>query len=195
MNIIFNDFKSMYKDENRPILDITYSDIAGADPNMVGLNIKLNQDYLNKYKGSKDSPGLMKDYLTTLQTEGITAYMPRTATQNLFTLGAQKSVLENLMDVTGEIKMDTYPDYFQNFSIKYNPSLGGYTASGMWRNGLDQNGEPNWDYHEANYTIGTDLNQLVRKYDQMLQETIRGNKAFDQVYAMNSKQNNQQYGG
>lgn len=195
MNIIFNDFKSMYKDENRPILDITYSDIAGADPNMVGLNIKLNQDYLNKYKGSKDSPGLMRDYLTTLQTEGITAYMPRTATQNLFTLGAQKSVLENLMDVTGEIKMDTYPDYFQNFSIKYNPSLGGYTASGMWRNGLDQNGEPNWDYHEANYTIGTDLNQLVRKYDQMLQETIRSNKAFDQVYAMNSKRNNQQYGG
>ena len=195
MNVIYNDFKSMYKDENRPILDITYADIAGSDANTIGMNIKLNQDYINKYKGTEKEKGLMADYMETLLTEGLTIYTQRQGAQNLFTAGMAKSPLERLMDVTGEIKMDTYPEYFQNFSIKYDPAVGGYTASGMWRNGLTQDGQPNWDYHSANYSINRSLDDLVTFYNQLLTETARSNKDFEQLYVMNSKQNQQQYGG
>lgn len=188
MNLVFTDYKRLRGDKSRPMLDITYSDIAGSDSNMVGLNIKLNQDYIKNYMGSEKDAGLMRESAETLMTSGMTVYMPRNKTQNLFTLGAEKSPLERMMNMTGQIKFDTYPDYIKDFAIKYNPDVGGYTAAGMYMNGFNEDGTPNWDYTEANYTSNTDLNQLVLEYDQMLRLTAKSNQHLESLMLKHQKQ-------
>jgi hypothetical protein len=179
---ILSDMMTIQKGEGRPLADVTYADIAGGNGSNVGINIKLtNQSYLNKYKGSKDNPGLFKDYMNQLANEGITIYMDRNKAKNVFTQGSKKSSLENLMDWTGKVDFDQSP-YFKDFAIK--AVEGGYNATGMIQSGIKEDGTLEWQYYDSFHQAGTDLNSLISKYDDFIATIHSQNAAIEKKYSL-----------
>lgn len=184
---ILNDVINIKKGEKMPMLTSTYADVAGGDGSKVGLNIKVtNNQYLEKYKGSAKTPGLYGPYIDKLATEGITMYMDRDKTQNAFTLGTQKSALENLIDWTSDIKFESSP-YTEDFTITRDKNTGSYKASGMVQGGLKEDGTPNWTYHDMDYPASQDLNTLVEDYDNWFNYKINVfNTANDKKFRLNN---------
>ena len=176
-NTLMSDLSTMTDDEDRPILNITYSDIAGGDGTKVGLNIKFNQKYLDQYKGTDKKPGLMED--TNLMYEGLTIYVDKSTASNLFTQSSKQSDLEKTMKWTGKLDFRQYPEYVKNFNVVSDPSTGNYKVSGHLMTGYNENNNPLWQYHEMSYPASTDLNDLVKRYDMLLQQVADKNKGFE----------------
>jgi len=186
LHTLYTDMKTNTKGKDRPILNVTYSDIAGGNSNVVALNIKMNEAYRKRYQGSEKNPGLYAD--ATLISDGFTIYMPRDKTQNLFTMGTLDSPIEKVMKWTGEIKFDTYPDYVNNFALKLDPMTGGYVVTGSYRAGLDENGKDLWyAYPRTHESRNQDLNELVAKYDLFLAQIVADNKAIEETWVRNNK--------
>ena len=183
---ILTDLQMMKKGESRPFVSITYADIAGGDGSKVGLNIKLlNESYINKYKGSKENPGLFRDYQSELSSQGITIYMDKDKTTNLFTQGTSQSVNEKLMSWKGKIDMDQ-SGYLDNFRIEQDKANGGYRAIGQVQMGLDQNGNPIWETLDK-YEGFADLNSIVSKYDKIIADINRQNYEIEKQYNLQNK--------
>ena len=177
---LYNDMILMKKGSNRPFLTVTYSDIAASDGNKVGLNIQVNEGYRKKYQGSKNQPGVMG----SLGAEGFTVYLDKNATQNLFTEGTKETHLEKTMKWSGQVTMDMYPDYAKDFKIESDPDNGNYKASGMMMTGLDEQGYPIWDYFENYHSFGTDVNDLVAQYHNLIGNVVNQNKAIENKWLL-----------
>ena len=179
--------------DTRPILDITYSHIAAGDRNKVGMNIKLNPAYMKLYAGSEDNPGLMRG--TDLATQGLTIVMDKKDTQNIFTLGMEKSPAETVMDFTGRVPLNSQPEYVKDAQVEVDENMGMYKASGMYMAGLLPDGNPNWNYFESYYSLSQDLNVILEKFEAMISETAAWNKALEKQYVANSRSNPTAYAG
>ena len=179
LKIVQSDFYRNPTGKNRPQLSVTYSDVAGSDPNTIGVNIKaINKKFLDDYKGSEKNKGLFYDNYNQLMTEGVTLYMDRDKASNIFTTASQKTSLEHLMSITGKVPMDNVAGgYTDNFNISVQDN-GTYKASGMIQTGLTPEGLPNWDYFETTHPGVSDVNSLVQSFDQILSDLREQNEAL-----------------
>jgi hypothetical protein len=148
------------KSASRLMPSITYSNIAGGSDDWVGMNMKFNQKWLNKYKGSDKNPGVTRPYMDELVTEGITMYVPKAQANNVFTASADKSSLDVLMDYNNEVTIPTYPKYTKD--IKIARSEQGYTQSGMYVTGKNEDGSYIWSSFSQDLPYTQDLATLVR---------------------------------
>lgn len=169
MNVFYRDLQATTK-VGKMRFTATYADVAGSDKNKVGLNIKFDPAYLNKYKGSSDdNPLIDKSKISELTSEGITMYMDQNKTNNLFTQGAKSSSMETLMDYTGEINLDHEPKYSKDFKIKADNGAGVYRLSGRYMDGLDpKTGKPTWYGWQGTEAYGEDLNDVINKYQTII---------------------------
>lgn len=193
VQILAADWRGRMDKDTRPILDVTYSHIAAGDRNKVGMNIKLNPAYMKLYAGSEDNPGLMRN--TDLATNGITVIMDKADTQNIFTLGMEKSPAETVMDFTGRVPLNSQPEYVKDAKVEVDENMGMYKASGMYMAGLLPDGNPNWNYFESYYSLSQDLNSILGKFEAMIAETAAWNKALEKQYVANSHSNPTAYAG
>jgi hypothetical protein len=178
-NLILGEFvrNNNSKDKNRIRPQATYSNIAGGNVNMVGLNLKPNPEYLKKLKGTAKQPGAYDNYLDGLAVEGLTVYMPKNETNNVFTEGSKKSTNELLMDHTGQIEFNAYPDYTKDLKIELDPNTGAYKTSGHILTGTDENGADEWGYIQSHDLPGTDLNALVNNIEAQIRAAAEHNQA------------------
>ena len=191
--ILAADWRGRMDKDTRPILDVTYSHIAGGDRNKVGMNIKLNPAYMKLYAGSEDTAGLMRG--TDLATQGLTIVMDKKDTQNIFTLGMEKSPAETVMDFTGRVPLNSQPEYVKDAQVEVDGNMGMYKASGMYMAGLLPDGNPDWNYFESYYSMSQDLNVILQKFEAMISETAAWNKALEKQYVANSRSNDHAYAG
>lgn len=171
MNAYETDFYTMsVKDKNRPITSMVYSDVAGGDANKMGVNIKFNADWIKKLKGTAKVPGALGDSYNDIATNGVTLYMDRDGAQNIITSGANKTSLEHLMSIVGEVDMDPAGGgYTDGFKIKAENGM--YVTSGQVQTGVDPTtGEKQWDYFQTMHDASRDVNDLTRQINGMLSE-------------------------
>lgn len=71
------------KDSDRPLGKVTYMDIALGDPNFKAVHIDFSPSYMDKYKGSEDTPGWGRN--EGIRTNGVTIYIPKSDADNDFT--------------------------------------------------------------------------------------------------------------
>ena len=176
-NQLYQDMINMKdaKDDDRPILNVVYQDIAGGDEGWTALNIKVNAPYVDQYLGSKENPGLTKGIDNQLMTEGLTLYLDKSAATNGFRQGVEKSPLEQTMYYTGKYDFDTYPDYTKDLRMTTNPE-GGYTVQGQVASGFKEDGTPNWKavYFPYN-SLSTDPTMVVAEVNAWLENVKQGN--------------------
>ena len=185
LQTLYQDMITNGSGEDRPIFQLTYSDIAGRDINKVAVNIKLSPKYAEKYKVNTDKGTGLIDDITTVTEQGITVYMDRNKTKNLFTTKANRSPEEVLMDWGGKIEYDSYPQYQKGLTIKKN-SAGGYTAEGSFRTGLDESGNPIFRPHYMNYP-NQNITAVTARYDQLLRQLAIENKQIDNAFKLKGK--------
>ena len=181
---LYIDMVTMKKGASRPMPTVTYQNIAGEDENMTALNIKFNQAYINKYKGSEDEPGITRDYKDALSTDGMTVYLPKNEATNIFAQSSQKSYLEKLMGWKGQLDLDSHPDYTKNMRIESDPNSGMYYARGKVMYGIDESGNPKWEDVNEPYAFNTDLNEMVTSWDSLLANIAQQNKAIVEEYTL-----------
>lgn len=171
MNAYETDFYSMsVKDKNRPITSMVYSDVAASDANKMGVNIKFNQNWMKKFKGTAKQQGMLGDSYDDILANGVTLYMDRDGATNIATSASGKTSLEHLMNITGVIPMDQAGGgYTEDFTIKAENGM--YKASGRVQAGVDPTtGEKQWEYFQTLHPGGKDINDLTKKINGMLSE-------------------------
>lgn len=175
---LFNDMLSQNdaKDQKRPMLSVTYQDIAGGNDKWTALNIKVtNENYLRKYIGSEKNPGLMREQKDLLMNQGITVYLNKDKATNGFRMASKNTDIDRVLGYTGEYDFDSYPEFTQSLKLKKLPN-GGYEVNGSIMAGLNEDGTPNWQPHYNPYHSPlTDPNQIVKDYQSLLQEISLGN--------------------
>ena len=181
---LYKDMATMKKGASRPIPTVTYQNIAGEDESMTALNIKFNQPYVNKYKGSEKEPGVLRPYMKELTTEGMTVYLPKSDATNVFAASSQKSYNEQLMSWRGQIDFDGHPNYSKDFRIETDKETGQYHARGKYAIGLDESGNTMWDEIDDVYAFNTPLDRLVSDYDGFLGTIASQNKAIVDAWTL-----------
>lgn len=185
LQTLYQDMITNGSGEDRPIFQLTYSDIAGRDINKVAVNIKLSPKYAEKYKENSDKgTGLISD-IEAISTKGITVYMDRNKTKNLFTTKANTTPEETLMEWGGKIEYDSYPQYQKGLTIRKNQS-GGYVAEGSFRTGLDENGMPKFRPHYMSYP-NQSITDVTARYDNLLRQLALENKQIDKAFKAKGK--------
>lgn len=179
-------FLTEKKGANRINASITFTPIALNNKGVAGLNIKFNQGFINKHKGSKDSQGLTYgDMGTTLAEQGLTIYLDKAQASNLFVKGIDKTPVEKLMDTSNEIDLNYVPEYFEDFKIKRNDYTGGYTVSGMIKNGIKEDGTAKWtSFGPIEHAAGKDLNNMVSQYGQLISKVTQMNDSIKKKYLL-----------
>lgn len=179
-------FNQLYSDMNarksptdakRPMLNVTYQDIAGGDSEWTAMNIKVNQPYLFQFVGSEKTPKMLSAAeANQLSADGFTVYLNKNGATNGFRQSVQKSPIEQTMFYTGKYDFDSYPQITQDLQLKQNPS-GGYILSGNVMAGVDTQGQPIWEpiYNPYN-SLGTDPSLVVADINNWLSEVNLGNQ-------------------
>jgi hypothetical protein len=140
INQIARDIKTKNKagDKSRPILDVTFQNIAGGSDDWTALNIKVDDKYANQYVGSEKNKGLLYDKRMQVQEGGITLYLKKDASENMFYKNAKTTPIESILEYTGEYAFDEYPEY-QDLKLEKLQN-GGLNLSGNVAYDLDENG-------------------------------------------------------
>lgn len=197
LNQIQTDLRTRNKatDKTRPILNVTYQDIAGNSDDWTALNIKIDDTYAKQYVGSKNNQGILYEKRNLLQTDGITLYLKKDAANNMFRNNSKTTDVETILEYTGKYAIDDYPDYTKD--LKITPlKNGGHMISGSVAYGIDDNGNLRYQpitqqYPDPNTDVNTIINSFrtnalrpaVQKvvYDQMGYNLTHGIKDPNQL--------------
>ncbi len=173
------------KDMKRPIMDVTFSNIAGGDSEWEAVNIKLNENYVKQYRGSSKTPRLMATgFGTDLTEQGITLYLNKGVANNGFHQGTEKTDVDIVLDHAGEYKLDDYPETTKDLTLK-KLNTGGYEVTGNILTGYDANGQPiHTPYYVPYNSPMTNPTQIVQDFNGLLREISLGNSTLLKQYNM-----------
>ena len=177
------------KDESRPLLDVMYQAVAGSSDEWSALHVKMNHPYMKGFVGTEANPGPLFGMSDQLQN-GFTVYLNDQTATNGFYKASQSSDVETLMHYTGEYKFDSYPEYTQNLKLKMN-NAGSYVLTGNIMNGLDQQGNINWNPIHIPYDqLGSDPNNMISDINSTLAQIAIDNQQLLMNYnSSNSTRN------
>lgn len=170
------------KNNKRPILNVTYQDIAGGNEEWTALNVKVNAPYLSQYLGSEKAPGLTRGIDSKLREDGFTIYLNKSNAQNGFRMGVEKSPVEQTMYYTGKYDFDSYPEYTRDLRLTPNPD-GGYLLKGQVMSGFKEDGSKDWNPIYVPYTsLATDPTAVVAEVNAWLDQVATGNEYMSLQY-------------
>jgi hypothetical protein len=184
---LLNDLIYQKKGDSRPLVTVTYSDLAASDASKVALNIKFNNvKYLNQYKGSEKEPLFAKGNIDNLSQNGITIYVDKGSANNLFTQNTKVTTNEVLMNYSGKIEFNQSP-YVKDLAITQDPQSGNYVLSGYGQAGLNPDGTPKWQYIQTASPMNLGLNDFVKKTDELVYQISQHNKLSEDKYKLQKK--------
>lgn len=167
LNQIQSDVRTRTKktDASRPILNLTYHNIAGGNNDWTAVNVKIDDTYAKQYIGTKDNQGLLYDRRTELQKDGITLYLKKDAASNMFYNNAKTTDIETILDYNGQYPIDEHPDIARNTVLKKLDN--GYMISGDLAYDLDQNGNVLYQpFTNQYYDPQTNVNTVIEQFRQ-----------------------------
>lgn len=109
-----------WDDADRMKGTVVYHPIAGGSPDMSAMEFVLDQDIIEKNRGTEKTPGLT--YGMTGNT--LTVYMPSNQVDNYLKTTSTKGPWQSIMDINGKIELND-PNVGST-SITYDQSTGGY---------------------------------------------------------------------
>lgn len=137
MNQMMTDFNSVNlkkPDAKRPKGTYTAQRIGGTNENYMAYTVHLDQDFINKYKGSAKAPGLTSE----LGMGGdITVFLPKNQVSNSFYKDTQYNMYDHIMDHDGEVVIDNIPNAGM---IKFSKVGNGVMATGYFEAVVDAKG-------------------------------------------------------
>jgi hypothetical protein len=141
------------KDQDRPILQVTYQDIAGGNSDWTAVNIKVDDAYASQYTGSKANKGLLYENRLALQGDGLTMYLKKDAASNQFYENSKYSDIDTVIHYNGEYEITDFPEEFNGTLSKMD---NGYMLQGTLFD-IDENGNPSEESFTQPYW-GQDVN-------------------------------------
>jgi hypothetical protein len=169
LNQLQSDFRTRNKkdDNGKPILNVTYQNIAGGSNDWTALNIKVNDGYVKQYIGTKDNPGVFYDRREELQKEGLTLYLKKDASTNAFYKNAKATDVDVIMDYNGQYLINEHPEISKNTVIK-RTDAGTHMISGSLAFGLDERGNTLFKpftlpYDDSQTNVNTIIEQFRRE--------------------------------
>jgi hypothetical protein len=138
------------KDKDRARFDMTIHPIIGNDAGKVGFTIKLDQEFIEKNKGSKDkgvTGGIGDGTITVvMDKEDVTAEAYKRLNKGLYT---------TLMEAYGQVNIDQFPNG-GNIRIKPTSNGQGYDVTGSFKVFDEETGEfRNMIYNETSNQFST----------------------------------------
>ena len=161
LGLAYQDMVNNPKGTTRLTPNVTYSHIAGGDDNWVAMNMKFNDAFSKKFKGTAKEPGLTNKLSDQLRNEGITMYVPKQDANNIFTNNAERTSLDILMDYNNEITIDSEPKYFKGARITRGPN--GYYQEGLYASGINEDGSFQWSNFQTPLPNNVDLTDAFNK--------------------------------
>jgi hypothetical protein len=183
MQIALHGLINENKGKNRPIMDVTYANVAGGDEGKVGLNVKFkNYDYLKRYLGSDKNPGPVGNIggIEPLMNEGVTIYMDKDKTNDLFTQGTRLTPLETVLLYDKKIDMTAHPDYTKNLNFEWDEMMGQYKVHGQVKFHDPESGKDVWKYKYFPISGAADVDNAVSQAQGIINEYLRQAMADDQ---------------
>jgi hypothetical protein len=95
---------------DRPVMDVELHNIVGNDPNKIAVSFNINQDYIDKFKGSEKEKGLLKDLYGANGETKISFVMDKDAAQSNFFTQFEPSPAEYIMNTKGSVNISSYAD-------------------------------------------------------------------------------------
>jgi hypothetical protein len=169
------------KDNERPILDVSYQDIAGGDKEWTAMNIKFNQAYIDQYTGTKKEPGLFREWGAGMVQHGMTVYVKKDAASNGFRKALSRSDDETAFYYTGNYNFDSYPEIAKNLNLIKNPN-GGYLLQGNVGIGIDEEGSMVTNPIYNTYSSNVPINDIVNDWETILKELNYNYKGVQQQF-------------
>jgi hypothetical protein len=190
LNYLINNFQmgTDKKDKSRPVLALTYSDIAGGNRNWNALNVKFNRAFVEANKGSENLPGLTRDQYTALMTDGVTVLTNKEKVTNTFSEQANKTDLEKLLELNKEGYEFKSP-YTKDLLLTQRGS-NDYVVNGKIAVANSETGETSWRGIAPFY--GNDANILYAQMLQNLNSITRDNDDAMVYYNKNKGNDSQQ---
>jgi hypothetical protein len=178
------DLINVKKGEKRPVVSVTYSDVAASDPNKVALNIKYNDEYRKAH--GKEETDLMGD--ESLLDKGVTIYMDKSQANNIFTQQSQASAADKIMAYSGEIPINLFPEYTREWKVEADKITGMYKVSGNYRVGYNKDGSEEWDYWEPKYFAQNEpLPGIINWAESVVTGLAARAKAQDRLHNIKNK--------
>lgn len=177
---LYNDMINDKKSKNRPMPNITYTHIALNDDDMVGLNIKLNDEYRKRYKGTKDQEGIMADPI--LSTEGFTIYLPKDKAQNQFTQRVNETPISHALMYNGSIELDNYAKHTENLRMVADKNTGIYRMEGKVRI-FNDDGTSSLQSLNLTAPNTAPVDQLYADWNNAIRELVHQAEVLDQKFA------------
>jgi hypothetical protein len=167
-------FQTKWKETNekRPIFDITRYGVVQGDPNKVGLTLTLPAEIVDKYKGSKNDPGITSGLGSENQ---ISIIMDRNKITSEFFKSTETSDLEFIMNSLGQLDINTYQDLGGKSTIRKTEN-GQYVVDHSFKylnpeTGLLENA--NSQFVEGDVDINYLYNQLSVSLQQRYESNIK----------------------
>jgi hypothetical protein len=167
------------EDNSRPIMNVTYQDIAGNSRDWTAMNVKLNTKYLDEYVEKTNSKGvtttenlITKSQYNMLLDKGVTVYIKKDAANNGFRSATQRSETDKAFFYTGEHKFDSFPDLMPDpgnpLMLTKDKKNGGYMVTGNIAVGMDQYGKVETQPVRTPYGPGSDINRIIADWNELL---------------------------
>lgn len=174
------------KDENRPVFSVGYQRIAGGDDKWTALNIKLNNQYINKLVGTENNKGLL--YGVDM-TNGLTLFLDKDAgSNNAFYKATSGTDFEKVIKYSGEYKFDSFPEYYPDATMTATPQ--GFRFKATVVNYNENTGEKYLGFFDETYSpLGTDVNKLRDKINTMMYESYIDNEAIKAHFNYQNRSN------
>lgn len=130
----FSSVNPKHPDAKRPKGTYTAQRIGGANDNYMAYTVHLDQNYIDKYKGSAKVPGI-----TGGLTAGsdITVFIPKDKANNSFYQDTKYDIYDHILNKHGEITIDNIPNAG---TVKFTKVDGGIMATGYFEAVSDEKG-------------------------------------------------------
>ncbi len=180
-NQLYQDMFNMAspKEGNRPVLNVTYQDIAGGTRDWTALNIKFNEPYMKEYLGSDANKGIFRGIQEELRTTGMTLYLKKEGATNGF--AQSKTSLEHDLYWSGQHEIKGYPDVLDGVKFTSNKN-GGFDLTGNMYDGLNKEGKVMWttlnDYFEPGISPDVIKNRFINEFAPAIQPAYEDEMQF-----------------
>jgi hypothetical protein len=111
------------KDSKRPLFDITRVGITQNNPNKVAVTFEIDQDFINKYDGSKDNPGITAG-LAESGDNKVSLLLDRDKVTSTFFTSTEPTPQEFLLHNNGRVDVNAYNEFGGTGSIVKDPVSG-----------------------------------------------------------------------
>ncbi len=166
-NILRESLGTKWKKTNdkRPMFDITRVGITQNNPNKVAVTFEINEDFINKYDGSTNNPGITAK-LANSGDNKVSVLFDRDKVNSLFFTSIEPTPQEFILYNEGRLDITAYSEFGGTGSIVRDPVSGAKSFTLSQKHFNPETGK--LDSTTISNTMDFDVNDMYAKMDAAL---------------------------